>query len=253
MSQPSFESLRLVQDKVRKHFGWSLEADMRSVTSMASIFCGPNPYGNNQWSPANRALTLNTLQDRILASQELIFVGAAVESKEIPKVKPKGTEYIVADGAVGAFTGKVAPLCVVSDFDGQPYLEEAMKHNIPLVLHAHGDNIDLWKHSFETWAASSHSPPIVLTHQTPEVFDGIQNVGGFTDGDRAVCFAYWCGLQHSNIKFLGYDKNIVGKWSGHTTIERKLAKLQWMEEILLMFPCYVLKDEHSKEGASSLV
>jgi len=253
MSHPPFESLRLVQDKVRKHFGWSLEDDLRSVTSMASIFSGPNPYGVDEWNPSNRASTLKTLQDRIMASKQLIFVGAAVEPEEIPENKPVGTEYIVADGAVGACIGKVPPLCVVSDFDGQPYLEQAMNHNIPLVLHAHGDNIDLWKQSFESWVASSYSPPIVLTHQTPEVIDGIHNVGGFTDGDRAVCFAYWCGLQHSNIKFLGYDKNIVGRWSGHTTTDRKLAKLRWMEDILMMFPCYESRDEHSKEDASSLM
>ena len=81
-------------------------------------------------------------------------------------------------------------------------------------------------------ASSQRSPPpIVLSHQTPESIEGMHNPGGFTDGDRAVCFARALGVERDNILLWNsnrYSRRVVG----HDQSERKLVKLQWMAEVL---------------------
>ena len=62
----------------------------------------------------------------------------------------------------------------------------------------------------------------------------MHNPGGFTDGDRAVCFLIALGLDAERIKMLGTRSDIVGKWSGATDPERKVVKLQWMDRVIRM-------------------
>jgi uncharacterized Rossmann fold enzyme len=245
MDQPSLEHLVGIQDDVRMHFGWTLESDLKSAKMMAEMFGGDQPFGVSQWAPEMREDVLQYLQSKIQSCQKLVFIGAAVEPEDLIDLQEEGTEFIVADGAIGACFETISPLCVISDFDGQPYLDKATSLNIPFVLHAHGDNTERWLQTFERWSSLNNLPQIVLTHQTPQFFHGLHNVGGFTDGDRAVCFAFWCGVRHQNIKFIGYDKHLVGRWSGHTTPEQKLEKLKWMDSILNLFLCYQNKDEPS--------
>ena len=63
----------------------------------------------------------------------------------------------------------------------------------------------------------------------------MMNFGGFTDGDRALCFAIWAGVKVENIELLGFSTKKIGHWSGMTNREKKLKKLVWMEKIVSMF------------------
>ena len=63
---------------------------------------------------------------------------------------------------------------------------------------------------------------------------GAHNFGGFTDGDRAVCFALAMGVKKENIALVGFSLNAVGRWSATTVPEQKLKKLGWMYRILEM-------------------
>jgi len=72
----------------------------------------------------------------------------------------------------------------------------------------------------------------VLTHQTPGEIDGMYNPGGFTDGDRAICFLLALGVPIEKISLLGTRTDIVGKWSGVTKPAEKIIKLEWMAKVL---------------------
>ena len=61
----------------------------------------------------------------------------------------------------------------------------------------------------------------------------MHNPGGFTDGDRALCFLHSMGLNLSQIKCLGFSTQKVGMWSGATDPVAKLDKLQWMNEAMV--------------------
>ena len=109
---------------------------------------------------------------------------------------------------------------------------EAVKRSIPIILHAHGDNISSWRNLLEIAVNIPNPPRIVLTHQTSEKIDGMHNPGGFTDGDRAICFLTALGVPNERILLLGTRTDIVGKWSGKTNPEEKLMKLQWMAKVI---------------------
>ena len=130
-----------------------------------------------------------------------------------------------------ACLGRVEVVCVVSDLDGEPHLSKAVERNIPLVVHAHGDNIETWQACLTRWA-SSGGIPLVLTHQCDDVYEDAYNVGGFTDGDRAACFLLALGVPVERLSFVGYSTDRVGPWSGATDPDRKLAKLAWMARVL---------------------
>ena len=86
-----------------------------------------------------------------------------------------------------------------------------------------------WKEFATTF---SDSYPLILTHQTPIEIEGMINVGGFTDGDRAICLALAFGAQYKSIQLIGFKSNDVGRWSGVTNEALKLEKLRWMEKII---------------------
>jgi len=71
-----------------------------------------------------------------------------------------------------------------------------------------------------------------LTHQTDANLEGMHNPGGFTDGDRALCFVAWLGVPLERIIMVGYDSTRLGRWSGITQPERKLEKLTWMDIVV---------------------
>ena len=47
------------------------------------------------------------------------------------------------------------------------------------------------------------------------------NPGGFTDGDRALCFIQALGRSLENVECIGFRTDVVGSWSGTTNPERK--------------------------------
>ena len=56
------------------------------------------------------------------------------------------------------------------------------------------------------------------------------NPGGFTDGDRALCFIQMMGRSFDSVECIGFRTDSVGPWSGSTDPVRKLEKLAWMRE-----------------------
>jgi uncharacterized Rossmann fold enzyme len=218
------------QDQVRNHFGWSYEADVASAKGLLDA-CERHPKAQAfGWTSQQREALLSSLKVRLENASLVVLVGAAAERTELLRKWPKNTEFIAADGAVGACLGLVEPLCVVTDLDGGHHLNTAAHLGVPLVLHAHGDNQAAWASWLGQW--TDRAPPVVLTHQTHEPMDGMLNPGGFTDGDRAVCFLNWLGIPLEKTTLLGYRVDEVGQWSGRTNPSRKLEKLHWMARIL---------------------
>ena len=220
-----------VQEQVRSAFGWSADDDINSSERMRAYVNNLPEATQLGWDASGRRNTLEGLRDRLLEATQVIMIGAAIERDDLRRSWPKGTEFVAADGAVGACLGLVEPLCVVTDLDGGVHLEQAVTQRIPMVVHGHGDNEFRWRHYLKVWS-QDEGFPLVLTHQTERTYDDMHNPGGFTDGDRGVCFVAWLGIPIENIRLLGYAEDRVGTWSGVTNPERKLAKLAWMAKVL---------------------
>ena len=121
----------------------------------------------------------------------------------------------------------IVPNVVVTDLDGNIDSQiEASKMGALTFLHAHGDNEDL----IMRYSSSFTGPVILTTQATSDRI--IRNYGGFTDGDRAVCIAFY--FDADNVELRGFDFSEPCLKDG-TSPEIKLKKLRWAEKIISMF------------------
>jgi uncharacterized Rossmann fold enzyme len=199
--QPVNSELVAIQDEIRAAFNWELSDDIDSALELSKI---DNP------------------KPTIELNGHVVVIGANAPANYVP-VHPA----IVADGAIGAVSDFSNVKLLVSDGDGFPYIEKAIDANIPLCLHAHGDNHEQWR---KVLNKTGPNYPILLTHQTPIEIQNMSNPGGFTDGDRAVCIAYALGA--TSVELVGFSTQEVGPWSGVTDTKRKLMKLVWMNKVI---------------------
>ena len=236
---PLDDKLVKIQDEVRNFFDWDLKSDIKSANQLLSTVENTSIHS---WTRPQRLATIANLRRRLVLRETRIAVlGAAIEESEIITMLESPTLFVAADGAVGVLSSLPESIserawsrlvCIVSDADGGAGTIEAVKRSIPVILHAHGDNISSWRNLLEIAVGMQNPPRIVLTHQTPNRISGMYNPGGFTDGDRAICFLTSLGVPSDRIILLGTRTDVVGKWSGVTNPEQKLIKLQWMAKIL---------------------
>ena len=192
--------------------------------------------GYPNWSFDGFDSNWSDIKSELLRRRECVcIVGAAVEKYEVEEAIEKDCSLIIADGSAGVFSELDDPengwnrtIAIVTDGDGGKGLDEAIERNIPLIIHAHGDN----RMALESLISKLRDSPISLTHQTPHEILGMRNPGGFTDGDRAACIAIAMGVELGRIDLLGTRSEIVGRYSGVTNPERKMKKLIWMKSIL---------------------
>ncbi|HTS32991.1 MAG TPA: 6-hydroxymethylpterin diphosphokinase MptE-like protein [Thermoplasmata archaeon] len=159
-----------------------------------------------------------------LAGREVVVVGLAPDAGPPPLWRrPAGAErlaVVAADGATTAcLTAGLVPDLVVTDLDGPiPAELSANQRGSLVVVHAHGDNADAvaeWVPQFPGELAGSWAGP-------PR--DGIIDVGGFTDGDRAAFLADHVGA--ARILLWGFDFERVVEADARSA-ERKRRKLVW--------------------------
>tara|TARA_B100001142_G_scaffold137969_1_gene139490 strand:+ start:1479 stop:2234 length:756 start_codon:yes stop_codon:yes gene_type:complete len=236
---PLDDKLIKIQDEVRNFFDWDLKSDIESANQLLSTV--ENTSIHSWTRPQRLATTANLRRRLVLRETRIAVLGAAIEESEIITMLESPTLFVAADGAVGVLSSLPESIserawsrlvCIVSDADGGAGTIEAVKRSIPVILHAHGDNISSWRNLLEIAVDMQNPPRIVLTHQTPNRISGMYNPGGFTDGDRAICFLTALGVPSDRILLLGTRTDVVGKWSGVTNPEEKLIKLQWMAKIL---------------------
>jgi len=225
-----------IQDEIRDDFGWKLAADLDSAKNLRWV-CKEKSWSLKTWTDKGRKRTLLDLQEQLI-SGPITILGAAAEAGDVRDAILAGHRLIAADGSVGVLTEAEFPdvawnslLCVVSDGDGdRAHLAMAAERKIPFVLHAHGDNQNQWMELLDV--LHLYNTPIILTHQTPSNLAGMVNPGGFTDGDRAVCFALAMNASNNQLTLRGFRTDKIGRWTGSTVPERKMRKLEWMKRII---------------------
>ncbi|MDY6958106.1 MAG: 6-hydroxymethylpterin diphosphokinase MptE-like protein, partial [Halobacteriota archaeon] len=126
---------------------------------------------------------------------------------------------IAADGATSLLLKEgIIPDVIVTDLDGViGDLLYANRLGAFMVVHAHGDNIDLLK------KVVPQLKDVVGTTQS-KPFGIIHNFGGFTDGDRAVFLAK--SLSAGSIKLIGFD------YDDPSVGEIKKKKLKWADRLI---------------------
>ncbi|MBO4551620.1 MAG: DUF115 domain-containing protein [Candidatus Methanomethylophilaceae archaeon] len=189
--------------------------------------------GYDRASDENSAKVLRTLmlnadlitEDEVPVGDTVSVFGAAESlMSDIAKVRPEGTLISAGSATSTLMSLGIVPDIVVTDLDGDIDSQiEASRRGAVTLIHAHGDNIDLIM-----GYAKGFTGKVILTTQSKPDFV-LCNFGGFTDGDRAVCFARHMGAKR--ILLYGFDfDNPSSKDGSDPAVKKK--KLQWAKRII---------------------
>ena len=196
--------------EIVREFGFDRAQDERSAQLLSHLLANKTGYNS----------TLAKLSRLVKGCDVLVCGKAPILIRDIRSGKIEGQETIIAaDGATSVLLSQgVIPHIVVSDLDGNiSDLKRANAMCAIMVVHAHGDNMN----AIETYVPSLSA--VLGTAQTqPEPL--LLNVGGFTDGDRAVFLAKEYGAR--TISAIGFD------FSDISVTPRKMQKLQWAKRLL---------------------
>lgn len=196
--------------EIVREFGFDRAQDERSAQLLSHLLAIKTGYNS----------TLAKLSRLVKGCDVLVCGKAPILIRDIKSGKIEGQETIIAaDGATSVLLSQgVIPHIVVSDLDGSiSDLKRANAMCAIMVVHAHGDNIN----AIEAYVPSLSA--VLGTAQTqPEPL--LLNVGGFTDGDRAVFLAKEYGAR--TISAIGFD------FSDISVTPRKMKKLQWAKRLL---------------------
>ena len=175
-----------------------------------------------------KALMLNAdliTEDEVDIGDTVSIFGAAdTLMGDIRKRAPEGTLISAGSATSAVMSAGLMPDIVVTDLDGDIDKQiEASRNGAVTLIHAHGDNTDL----IMRYAKEFTGKVILTTQSRPDLV--LCNFGGFTDGDRAVCFARHMGAK--KIILYGFDfDNPSSKDGSDPDIKRR--KLQWAKRII---------------------
>ncbi len=205
-------------DRICREFGFPFERERASADELEAR--------------AGARLTAEPLDPLrgLLAGRTVVVCGLAPGAGAPPlwrlPVDASAPLLIAADGATErCLAASLIPSIVVTDLDGPVASEvNANRRGSWVVLHAHGDN----RPAIEEWA--DQFPGRLIGSWAGPPRPRLLNVGGFTDGDRAVLLAEHVGA--ARILLWGFDFARVDE-ADPPQRTRKLAKLAWARRILV--------------------
>jgi uncharacterized Rossmann fold enzyme len=183
--------------------------------------------------PRNKPADLDYF--RMLTGKKVLVIGSgpSIENKLIQEFIRNNSSSIIisADGATElCLKLDIVPHFVITDLDGDiNQLLKANKLGSTLIIHAHGNNIDIiikFVHKFRNFFGTTQAFPL----------HNIYNFGGFTDGDRSVFFAEQ--FKSKEIWMVGMDfDSSIGYYSKKmkfnlTTKKKKLSIGKRLLEVL---------------------
>jgi len=199
-------------EQIAREFGFPFDREQRSADRLDELL-----------PSAARCEPLVRIRRR-LQGRDVVVVGSAPRGGpppiwRLPSSKPSPV-VVAADAAtVACLDAGIVPTLITSDLDGpMPTEIGANRRGSLVVVHAHGDNLpalEEWVPQFPGDLAGSWAGP-----PRPALF----NVGGFTDGDRAVFLAEHSGARR--ILLWAFDFDAVDE-PDDATRSRKRAKLSW--------------------------
>jgi uncharacterized Rossmann fold enzyme len=188
---------------VRQRFGYSTEKDQEAARILSTLI-------------KRKALDTKVLKKKIAGKQVFVIGAGPSLERNIELLKRKEFRRyvkIAANGSVQALIeNKMKPDIVVTDLDGNlSFLKKAEKMGAIMVVHAHGDNIDMLKKVVPKLHRIIGTTQVMPTKN-------VYNFGGFTDGDRCVFLAEEFGAQQIILFGMEFGRE-VGKYSKESVKE----------------------------------
>lgn len=224
-----------IYNEIIEDFGFSKEDDLKSALTLSNIL--KNSKNN---------ISLNYI-NKLIKDREVYVFGAGPSLKEHVRIlkdkinnvennEDNRTKYLIisADGATKALLEEnIVPDIIVSDLDGDlNAIIECNRKGSIVVVHAHGDNVDLIK---------TYTPKLkntVGSSQVPKEILNIINYGGFTDGDRCCFFAEHFGAKKIILCGMDFGEYTTKYSRPHlkNDIEKaddiKIKKLQYAKKLI---------------------
>ncbi len=212
----NYKSWLLYYYKIIDDFGYDEKKDIESARILDELL------------KTKKLLPLEKLYE--LISNKNVYVYSGI------KYKPYSGITVACNSSIQFFSKTNVPNLVVTDLDGDvEKIIELNNYGSIVVIHAHGDNINLIKKYVSLFSGTI----IGTTQNNPSLFKYLHNFYGFTDGDRAIYMAYKCNAN--KIYLVGFDFKTVKKYSVNKEI--KLKKLSWCKKLISLLPknkiCYV--------------
>lgn len=205
-------------EAIRRDFGFDRASDEASAAELGRSLSEPGFAPDRVWAEVGERLR----------GRRVLVVGAADRARADVEASDPRDPLIAADGATTAMVeaGRNA-VAIVTDLDGDVEAQvQACREGSFVFLHAHGDNRALLRKELPAFRADR----VAGTCQV-EPPASMRNVGGFTDGDRAVHLALALGARH--VSLLGFDfEHGPGRYSGAKDPVTKGRKLAWARRIL---------------------
>ncbi len=193
------------------------------------------------WSEADDRASAQTLRDAVPHRGGFRHVGTELKHRSVATVVGCGPSIMdanVADlhGIIVAADGatewlreqQMVPRIVVTDLDGDTEaLHWAAENGSSIVVHAHGANQD------RMGVVSELGSLVCGTYQCAPNDDlqPLRNLGGFTDGDRAVALCEDYGVRE--VRLLGFDFEAApSRYSGTWNPATKMQKLAWAKKLI---------------------
>ncbi|MBA7516803.1 hypothetical protein ES705_08851 [subsurface metagenome] len=205
-----------IYEKILEDFGFDREKDDEAARVALEIITRKGRVRKN---------VKQEIEKRIKGKRVIICGNAPCLERDIREREKElnissSSRVIAADGATSVLLRNVIiPDLVVTDLDGDVAdIIHANRLGSIIVVHAHGDNIEMLKKVLPALNAN-----VICTTQS-EPLRNVHNFGGFTDGDRCVFLAKEFGAKE--IELIGFD------FEDKHISERKKKKLKWAKRLI---------------------
>jgi len=198
-----FATWEPVYDAILADFGFDRSADERARDILADL---TDPFD----------------LDRLAVTDEQVAIAGAGPSLEAEVDLASSADTVIAASTAAdrLLAGGIDVTCLVTDLDKNPdTARELSETGIPVVAHAHGDNIPAVREYVPTFQSEQVLPTTQAVPTGP-----VRNFGGFTDGDRAAFLADHLGA--GELVFPGWE------FDDPDVPPAKRQKLDWAERLL---------------------
>lgn len=223
--EPS-EWWRIYRELITSTLKLSFHRDQEAADTLSRLLAS-NPH----------AISAEELFEMIKGRSVALVVGCSEDATreldyalELTSLSRATATISAANGALRLLLERgVRPDLVVTDLDGSvDNLLEVSARGVPLVVHAHGDNIE----NLVEVVPRLRGPVVGSTQVEPRPL--VYNFGGFTDGDRATYILHHAGYRR--VLLVGFDFEKPSSCPGKDLRDpaTKLAKLKAARTLLLL-------------------
>ncbi len=205
--------------QIVKEFGYSVERDRMAAELLADLV-----------ARGGKAINADLVMNSLIRGFNFVILGPCRldgqglgELRKIMTVDRRSLAT-VGEGTAAALKAGFSPKLVFTDLDGSQ--EDDIRANMRgavAVIHAHGDNMP----ALRDWLPRFPGSIIPTSQCRPP--RGVQNWGGFTDGDRAFCALGHFGARSVELKGFDFENPCGSKRTDPSIKKRKLA---WAKKII---------------------